>query len=283
MRVAWPADPVASRPRCGLRGPRTAGDAPLIGDAGCEEEGRVCWAARGRVPTSPGPRSSSGLCGSPLLFQSPAGLGRHPAPSLSGGATLVRGAGPAGALPLRCVTSETGRGPSSVTRGGDPGPRTWTRTPTLLSSPSERPRRRRASRGPRGGWSSRKDRVVVPAPGSPRSRGSKPDRAVRLPLAVCPSVCPRGGDIHSRVRGRPRVSRGASAPPLLLLRLWQTPPHGACPWGAGGCSLPRGWHGSSPPARASAVSHWTASEQFRQGTKLSSAILLRPAANLRVP
>lgn len=244
-------------------------------------------AAHPRPPGPAPPRVCVGRGRSPLLFQSSAGLGRHPAPSLSRGAALVRGAGPAGALPLRCVTSETGRGPSSVTRGGDPGPRTWTRTPTLLSSPSERPRRRRASRGPRGGWSSRKDRVVVPAPGSPRSRGSKPDRAVRLPLAVCPSVCPsvcpRGGDIHSRVRGRPRVSRGASAPPLLLLRLWQTPPHGACPWGAGGCSLPRGWHGSSPPARASAVSHWTASEQFRQGTKLSSAILLRPAANLRVP
>lgn len=272
----------------GAPGPRAT--RPSSATPGVRRRGGFAGPRVAACPRPPGPappRVCVGRGRSPLLLQSSAGLGRHPAPSLSGGATLVRGAGPAGALPLRCVTSETGRGPSSVTRGGDPGPRTWTRTPTLLSSPSERPRRRRASRGPRGGWSSRKDRVVVPAPGSPRSRGSKPDRAVRLPLAVCPSVCPsvcpRGGDIHSRVRGWPRVSRGASAPPLLLLRLWQTPPHGACPWGAGGCSLPRGWHGSSPPARASAVSHWTATEQFRQGTKLSSAILLRPAANLRVP
>lgn len=81
MRVAWPADPVASRPRCGLRGPRTAGDAPLIGDAGCEEEGRVCWAARGRVPTSPGPRSSSGLCGSrPVAVAVPVFSGAWEAP-----------------------------------------------------------------------------------------------------------------------------------------------------------------------------------------------------------
>lgn len=137
--AVWPPGP----PDRGRRAPPSA--TPGVRRRGGFAGLRV--AASPRPPGPAPPRVCVGRGRSPLLFQSSAGLGRHPAPSLSGGATLVRGAGPAGALPLRCVTSETGWGPSSVTRGGDPGPRTWTRTPTLLSSPSERPRRRRASRG----------------------------------------------------------------------------------------------------------------------------------------